>query len=587
MTKIATLIFLFALSLNLFPQSGKGTGRLTGIVENEKGQPLEQVRITAGFLGAMRDFMKFQAEEKGKIILENIDEKLFLKTVTNEKGKWSIAGIGRGYWKVTASLDKNRSISKIIFANLAGPHSYVVLKNNRYLLEGNFKTLRLFLVDNFSKVKDNVLTWVKMGLVGKAKNYCRKLKGERQKEAYQVLAHKLFFDKIEGWVAKGDLGRVEEFCNKQSNLLKIKCYQLTANALAIRKQYQEALRYFQRAGITTSSQARTHGLLADRYWKEGNRKLAKRNYQSSVQTYNTLIKTWDYQWSIRDRDDRFRCLMQLDKFQTTAEEKANLSKLERILELSRNYCHTLQNTFFDFLCLEQITELIPNSKIGVKQSRLHSDVKGNIDVKISTVKRNKMNYFYRLIKEGKEIKEDRALAKKNGRSKNVEDSLLLTDRYKFEKIIYGPMELLSEYWQKYYYYYFLKNEQLKEEGTVVIEAIPKSMYGGNLLFGKVWIKEKPFQVLKIEWNPKSINNFHQVMGQTANDHADPYITYFTEFYIARKGIQFPSRNYLEVGYIKEDGEKYVELVANILYNDYIFYKVDTQVQKTEMGEKKL
>ena len=73
------------------------------------------------------------------------------------------------------------------------------------------------------------------------------------------------------------------------------------------------------------------------------------------------------------------------------------------------------------------------------------------------------------------------------------------------------------------------------------------------------------------------------MDNTAIANSEAYITYFTEFKTGHKGIQFPSRNYLELGYEDESRERYVMLLANISYQEYLFYKVDTRVGKTRMG----
>ena len=189
-----------------------------------------------------------------------------------------------------------------------------------------------------------------------------------------------------------------------------------------------------------------------------------------------------------------------------------------------------------------------------------------------------------MIQKGNDIKETRVLLRKNGRKKNVDGSSLLTRYYIFEKIIFGPIEILSDHWQDYYYFSIDKHEILMGKKVVVIDAVPRSIISDNFLFGKIWIKEEPFQILKIEWNPKSIRNFRTVMEDVSKKNADPYINYFTEFGIIKRGVCFPSRCYIEIGYINEQGEKYVNLLANVLYKDYMFYKVGTKVLKEELGK---
>ncbi len=66
----------------LFPQAGRGRGRLSGKVTDESGNPVTSAAITLQFL------------EREEVTRE---------TKTDKNGKWKIAGLGSGRWKITVS----------------------------------------------------------------------------------------------------------------------------------------------------------------------------------------------------------------------------------------------------------------------------------------------------------------------------------------------------------------------------------------------------------------------------------------------------------------------------------------------------
>jgi tetratricopeptide (TPR) repeat protein len=67
-------------------QDGWGNGRLTGEVRDEDGNPLAGV----------------------KVALLHIESETVREVVTNQKGKWTLMGLGGGVWKVILTLDGYR-----------------------------------------------------------------------------------------------------------------------------------------------------------------------------------------------------------------------------------------------------------------------------------------------------------------------------------------------------------------------------------------------------------------------------------------------------------------------------------------------
>ncbi len=76
------VFFLFVASVS--PQAGRGTGRVTGVVVDENGSPVNSAKIL------------MQLQENEEITRE---------TTTNKKGEWAVLGLGTGMWRVTASAE--------------------------------------------------------------------------------------------------------------------------------------------------------------------------------------------------------------------------------------------------------------------------------------------------------------------------------------------------------------------------------------------------------------------------------------------------------------------------------------------------
>ena len=75
------IFFLFWMITLTFAQEHMGKGRVSGIVIDDKGQPLE---------GAL-------------IVAESIKYKTKLEGYSDKKGNFAVAGMGTGYWRVTAT----------------------------------------------------------------------------------------------------------------------------------------------------------------------------------------------------------------------------------------------------------------------------------------------------------------------------------------------------------------------------------------------------------------------------------------------------------------------------------------------------
>jgi hypothetical protein len=257
-------------------------------------------------------------------------------------------------------------------------------------------------------------------------------------------------------------------------------------------------------------------------------------------------------------------------------------KLAAILKKTREYCAKLENAAFYFVCLEEVTEKIRTPKgfvqvpTAVNVRYLESSTR-----RLKRTEKTKVNTFlyeYQLIRKEGQDEETRILLKKNGKESYQKDAKLEISQFQYEKLIFGPSGLLSEYWQRYHDYEIIKEEILNGEKVIVIEAIPKASLKENYPFGKIWVRESDFAILKIEWDEKSLENLQIIKERAEKNRAEPQITIISEFGFEKNKIRFPSRFTFEEAYLDPLGEKFIRLEITVVYEDYKFFTVDVDVK---------
>ncbi len=79
-----SILIILSFTSNISAQAGRGTARISGVVQDEEGNPIQSAKIV----------MQFQKNEQ-----------VTRETTTNKNGEWAILGLGSGMWRVTASAD--------------------------------------------------------------------------------------------------------------------------------------------------------------------------------------------------------------------------------------------------------------------------------------------------------------------------------------------------------------------------------------------------------------------------------------------------------------------------------------------------
>jgi hypothetical protein len=260
-------------------------------------------------------------------------------------------------------------------------------------------------------------------------------------------------------------------------------------------------------------------------------------------------------------------------------QSVNQEEVKQILKECADYCEKLNHLVLYFVCREEITERIDHSEpkaIG----QFSSDDPKRIREKAQfpVFEKTVYIYDYQLIRRDNKTREKRILLEENGQEKNEENAPLKTRRFKHVYMVFGPIGLLSKYNQQFYDYRIVKETKLNGEEVFIMEAAPKSNAKSDKLSGKIWIRRSDFCVLKIEWNQTSVGNYKEIEKIASSLNAIPQITLMTEYAFEKNNIRFPSKYSLKEEYLKPEGGRYEKSEVIVLYKDYKFFTVETEVK---------
>ena len=234
---------------------------------------------------------------------------------------------------------------------------------------------------------------------------------------------------------------------------------------------------------------------------------------------------------------------------------ADSARLAAILQRAADYCQRLDKAVMDFVCLEEVSETSHN-------------LTPNTDVYL---------YDYQFVrKAGGGAKERRNLVSVNGKKADFRNTPLHTGFFQFQNVLFGPIGLLSRYWQAFLDYRIVAEEELDGQKAMVVDAVPASGFVEPHPYGRIWIREKDGAVLKIVWEQRSLGNF-KIAEEWAKQHdSEPAITSSSEYGFEKNGIRFPSRSRTEQAYTNKDRGKYVSAEISVAYRKYKFFQVETE-----------
>jgi len=247
--------------------------------------------------------------------------------------------------------------------------------------------------------------------------------------------------------------------------------------------------------------------------------------------------------------------------------------LEKILKKCAEYCERLSQSSLLFSCRETIEEKIYHSHPDSGRILIFPGDKQFRKNEIYTYV-----YDYKFSLKDNRIEESRVLVEENGQKKREEDARLKTKMFKDKIVLFEPISLLSESWQRQHEYKMIKEIKLKGEKSILIEAIPRSYEENSLLSAKLWFSEEDFSVLKIEWTQTSLGGFEGIAKTAEGLEVKPRIMFISEFALEKNGIRFPSKYIIKETYIGPDQKRFIRSETQVRYNDYDFISVETDIK---------
>ncbi len=259
--------------------------------------------------------------------------------------------------------------------------------------------------------------------------------------------------------------------------------------------------------------------------------------------------------------------------------QAETDKLGEILKKTEKYSERLKKVVFDFVCHENIREkvFLYNKKMVTKMI----DGTGGrflvTELKFKRTKTKTYLYDYQMVRKGEEGFEKRILLQENKRNKHQENAQLKLQRFAAKYLIYGPVGFLSKYWQDFFDYKIIGEDTVEGRSAILIEIVPNSFREENYSFGNVWVDKVDYSILKIEWDQRSIKNIKDTVESRAGD-LKRKVVWGALYGVEKNGIRFPSRQYIEETFISLSGKKHTKYMVDIVYDNYKFFIVETEVR---------
>ncbi len=263
------------------------------------------------------------------------------------------------------------------------------------------------------------------------------------------------------------------------------------------------------------------------------------------------------------------------------EDDSNI--LKTILAKASDYCAQLNESSVSFVCREKIKEKrsysLPQKNLKFRPNQWLSDY--NPPVRDLPKKgKNVFVFEYRFSRKDYHIEENRTLLEENGQIKHEENVHIKTKYYSYENVFFKPIVFFGESFQDDYEYTLIKEDNYKGERAYIIKAISLSPKISNITYGKIWICQSDFSVLKMEWEQTSIKNYGGTAIIAISLHALPNFKFSAEFNTEHKGIRFPTQfRFKELYILKRGGKRYIRTDLSVEYSNYEFLNGKAQLEK--------
>lgn len=265
------------------------------------------------------------------------------------------------------------------------------------------------------------------------------------------------------------------------------------------------------------------------------------------------------------------------------QDRAHDPRLDRVLTLSKEYCRRLENAALDFVCREEIKEEVFTPPGFEPDLVMPGDLGDGWSFSYRMPRKGYVRslvYDYQFVRKAGRSVENRTLIKEDGFARDVKNAPLTTLSVRVENALFGPVGLLSEARQPEFDYRIVGRESVTGGPALVFDAVPRPEFAGSRCNGRIWILEGDGSIVKVEWEPTSVGNYQAVRETAAALNAEPSLVSLTEYGLVKNGIRFPSRDWTEEAYLpaQDKAKRYVRSKTTILYKDYKFFTVETDVK---------
>ena len=262
--------------------------------------------------------------------------------------------------------------------------------------------------------------------------------------------------------------------------------------------------------------------------------------------------------------------------------EARAADVMALLEKSAAYCRRLENAALNFVCTEAVVERFFGRGTSIedmspKEDFITHKYDGNADAAKTGIRSWEWIYDYQLIRSNGATQEKRVLVQENGEKRREENAELKTTRFSHRNVFLGPIGLLGARAQANHTYRFIKEGKVGDDPVIVIEATPREKIGTSL-FGKAWVRRKDGAVLRIEWEPASMENYAAIELFSRQIDKIPMIGFASEYGFEKYGLRFP--NLYEVTEAYKGVKTSLGIVfsmTTVTYIDYKFFQVETAV----------
>lgn len=253
--------------------------------------------------------------------------------------------------------------------------------------------------------------------------------------------------------------------------------------------------------------------------------------------------------------------------------------LQGLLARTAAYCEKIKAIALYYVCQEKVEAVrysyakrwieagpYEGTRTSVKPRRLKFEPRGS--------KKKTYLYDYQLVNEAGNLAERRTLLQEDRKKKNQEAAGLKDIRFSGRYLVFGPVGFLSKSWQSHFRYEVLGRETVDGKEAVLVGCEPRVRGGENDNAGRIWLNAADASILRIEWEPSSIQGYDSLAPQGYRKRVIWIVDYGTEM----NGVRFPSRQVVSE-FLLDEKELQVPLEqVTFLYQEYKFFKVGVEIK---------